>query len=250
MSKYVASRIFSSLTDPRPWALSRTLRSDNPADLNGELKGTATFVLNNTSNTPDGIRDMLYSEEGEMPGVGGSMAALRWTRKYIWRLSPSSFLTADEAGDIDITESPVEQADGEHLSVWFVKLQKPASDSQRGKEGSASEIEEAITNEVDYIFHELDIIQFDSTHADESLSANAIIQPPPPPPPPPAVEESNTKVVIARGQHLCINDHYQTVYAFRMGNDAPGRILSWSSRHMIRGPKKSQEIVNLYSRDD
>ncbi|PGH31686.1 hypothetical protein GX50_05526 [[Emmonsia] crescens] len=228
----LASRIFSSLIDPRPWVLSRTLRSDNTADLNGGLKGTASFILN-TGHTADGIREILYREEGEMPGVGGNMAGLRWARKYIWRLSPSSFLTEDAA------EPPAEQANSEHLSIWFVKLQKPGSDLERGKGTSESED----INEADYIFHELEI-QFASTCTEQlrSMAPNAIIPPP--------VEEPNTKVVIARGQHLCINDDYQTVYAFRMGEDPAGRILSWSSRHIVRGPKKSQDIVNLYSRDD
>ncbi|OAX81538.1 hypothetical protein ACJ72_04117 [Emergomyces africanus] len=244
MSKYVASRIFSSLADdPRPWVLSRTLRSDNPADLNGELRGRASFRLlnNNTRNTADGLRELLYREEGDMPGVGGGMAGaagLRWTKKYIWRLTPWPFLMEEEDS---VRELPMEQTNGGRLSVWFVKAQKPVSDSTSGAEDTM--------HEADYIFHGLDIIQFDSTDADESCSqvSNATIPSPPPPAP---VREPNTQVVIARGQHLCVNDRYQTVYAFRMGNDPPGRILSWSSRHLIRGPKKRQDIVNLYSRDD
>ncbi|KLJ07979.1 hypothetical protein EMPG_16548 [Blastomyces silverae] len=235
----LASRIFSSLSDPRPWILSRTLRSDNPADLNGELKGTASFLLNYENITDAGISGLLYTEEGEMPGAAGNnTAGLRWTRKYIWRLSPSPLLTKEK----EAASAPREQpAKGDsYLSIWFVKLQKPASDVKHGECAPGAEDR----NEPDYIFHELDI-QFDG---DEVLSTKQPGSMVPYPISPPPAEESNTRVVIARGQHLCINDDYQTVYAFRMGNGPSGRVLSWSSRHVVRGPKKNQDIVNLYSR--
>ncbi|PGH05289.1 hypothetical protein GX51_03010 [Blastomyces parvus] len=233
----LASRIFSSLSDSRPWILSRTLRSDNPADLNGELKGTAAFLLHYENITDAGTGELLYTEEGEMPGAGGHIGGLRWTRKYIWRLSSSSLLAKEAAS------APREQAkEDNRLSVWFVKLQKSTADSKHGERAPIAEAR----NEPDYMFHELGI-QLDgdealSTKQPSSMVPDAIIPPP--------VKESSTQVVIARGQHLCINDDYQTVYAFRMGNGPSGRVLSWSSRHVVRGPKKNQDIVNRYSRSD
>ncbi|KAJ5167617.1 uncharacterized protein N7482_003211 [Penicillium canariense] len=89
--------LFRSLGNSR-WALTRTLRSDNPFDLNGELRGTATFTA--LPSTAD--RDWLYSEEGDIPTTvsgGAAQAGLRWTKKYIWR--------DDDAG---------------RISVWFVKV--------------------------------------------------------------------------------------------------------------------------------
>ncbi|PGG99838.1 hypothetical protein AJ79_08390 [Helicocarpus griseus UAMH5409] len=236
-SESPASVIFRSLSDPRPWHLTRTLQSENPADLNGELKGTASFVSSTDTDT-ERVRELLYKEEGEMPGAGGGLAGLRWSRKYIWRLSTSSYLKDEPK------ERATKQENEESLSVWFVKLHKPTSDSERTKHAAQTEN----IAEADYIFHELEF-QDGSTTADGMLSSevprpfapNVIV--------PPSVQEPNTKIVVGRGRHLCINDDYLTIYAFRLGGD-PENVVSWSSRHIVRGPKKSQDIVNLYSRKD
>lgn len=94
-SRQLISSLFGSLGNSR-WSLTRVLRSDNPLDINGELRGTATF-----SALPSD-RDWLYAEEGEIPSsVGGAaaVAGLRWTKKYIWRTNESG-----------------------RISVWFVKV--------------------------------------------------------------------------------------------------------------------------------
>ena len=64
--------LFASLHS-RPWSLTRTLHSDNPMDIKGELHGTATFTpCRQTRNAQDkqdvqDEHDMVYREEGEMP---------------------------------------------------------------------------------------------------------------------------------------------------------------------------------------
>lgn len=203
--------LLSSLGSSR-WALTRTLRSDNPLDLNGELRGTATFTP--LPNTAD--RDWVYSEEGEIPSSvsgGAAQAGLRWTKKYIWR-----------------------DGDAGRISVWFVKV-APGPD------------------EADYLFHNFDFA--DATIKPEASSQgeeNAketeegkteLITPPTPP----AISttDAETTVLMARGNHLCINDMYRTAYAFRIRSET-GEVLSWASRHVVRGPKKNQDIINRYER--
>lgn len=199
--------LLSSLGNSR-WALTRTLRSDNPLDLNGELRGTATFTP--LPNTTD--RDWLYSEEGEIPTAvsgGAALPGLRWTKKYIWR-----------------------DGDAGRISVWFVKV-APGPD------------------EADYLFHNFD---FDDAtmkpegeeSEKESAEGNAELITPPTPP---AIStgDAETTVLTARGNHLCINDMYRTAYAFRIRLET-GEVLSWASRHVVRGPKKNQDIINRYER--
>lgn len=203
--------LLSSLGSSR-WALTRTLRSDNPLDLNGELRGTATFTP--LPNTAD--RDWVYSEEGEIPSSvsgGAAQAGLRWTKKYIWR-----------------------DGDAGRISVWFVKI-APGPD------------------EADYLFHNFDFA--DATIKPEVSSQGAeqgneteegkaeLITPPTPP----AITttDAGTTVLMARGNHLCINDMYRTAYAFRIQSET-GEVLSWASRHVVRGPKKNQDIINRYER--
>ncbi|KAL4802818.1 hypothetical protein BDV18DRAFT_163779 [Aspergillus unguis] len=213
-------KIFSSLTRssssaPTTWTLLRTLKSENPNDIQGDLHGSATFTYLNTtptpdvtdkSNTPTKETDLLYSESGSLPTTFGP--GLRWTKKYIWRL-------ADDK-----------------ISVWFVK-----------PESNAKGVEEA-----DYLFHEFDFEfaadprAFLESAMDEQEFVN--------PPVPPVVElpgAQKTRVIAARGNHLCIEDMYRTAYAFRVA-EGSGEVVSWASRHVVRGPKKGQDIVNMYSR--
>ncbi|KAJ5963956.1 uncharacterized protein N7479_003832 [Penicillium vulpinum] len=209
-SRQLLSTLITSLSNTR-WTLTRTLRSDNPFDLNGELRGTATFTTQPlTPSTTE--RDWLYCEEGEIPsnvGTGALPPGLRWTKKYIWRLN----------------------SDSGRVSVWFVKV--------------APGLEEA-----DYLFHDFD---FDSDSSlpleSEAVSAQKdtgeFVAPPIPPSVSTSGNETKTTVLNARGNHLCINDMYRTAYAFRINPDT-GEVLSWASRHVVRGPKKGQEIVNRY----
>ena len=210
----VSSRIFQSLaSDRRPWTLTRTLKSENPADLRGELKGVASFRAKRPETKSPCATDMLYTEEGEMP-VSGNMAGVRWTKKYIWRFTPSKEGSVNgrriqgEAGSVG--EGEVDHG----LSVWFVK---PTTE-----------------DEPDYLFHEL---PFDIS-TDSPASPHQVL--------PPVVPDKTSKVYVTRGEHLCVKDMYNTTYAFRV--DEFGEVLSWASRHVVEGPTKNQDIVNLYSR--
>ena len=210
-SRQFLTTLIRSLGNSR-WTLTRTLRSDNPLDLNGELRGTATFTaLPNTSEN-----DWLYSEEGEIPSnvsQGALPAGLRWTKKYIWRLD----------------------SDADRISVWFVKVA-------------------AGPEEADYLFHNFEFAETGNSASPSASSmdlkgesgttAEFVV-----PPPPPEVQrpESETTILAARGNHLCINDMYRTAYAFRILPET-GEVLSWASRHVVRGPKKDQEIINRYER--
>ena len=184
-------------------------------DIKGELHGTATFQpLLQRGTGPD--RDMVYREEGEMPnmpGMGMGMAGLRWSKRYIWRLSESG-----------------------KISVWFVKV-------GGGAKKTGNEEEEA-----DYLFHEFDFNSHSHhTHNQAAESAGETFVTAPIPPV--ASFAGDAAVLAARGNHLCINDMYRTAYAFRVHSET-GEVLSWSSRHMVKGPKKDQDIVNIYQREN
>ncbi|GFF60273.1 hypothetical protein IFM61392_03530 [Aspergillus lentulus] len=215
LSPNLLNGIFTSLSQPsRRWSLLRTLQSDNPRDINGELRGTASFhPLRHSSATSD-RRDVVYREEGELPNTFGP--GLRWTKKYIWR-----------------------QGDNGGISVWFVKV-KPTT-----KQPEAQEDED----EADYLFHNFDFEGqgqgqgqgqdgVETVDTKESMFVT-------PPVPPLVPSEEDTAVIMARGNHLCINDMYRTAYAFRVRPES-GEVVSWSSRHVVKGPKKNQDIVNLY----
>ncbi|KAJ5143278.1 uncharacterized protein N7515_002065 [Penicillium bovifimosum] len=210
--RQLLSTLITSLTTSR-WTLTRTLRSENPLDLTGELHGTATFTPQ-PHQTKD--RDWLYCEEGEIPSsvsasLGAAQPGLRWTKKYIWRLASGS------DGDSD--------SNSERVSVWFVKVAP-------GPE------------EADYLFHDFDFAESEQTEKGKTDPGEFVA-----PPVPPSVlsGDNGTTVLNARGNHLCINDMYRTAYAFRIREET-GEVLSWASRHVVRGPKKGQDIVNRYER--
>lgn len=206
-SRLITAALFRSLGSSR-WTLTRSLQSDNPLDLNGELRGTATFTALSNPSTSSPDREWLYSEEGEIPGttgLGAAQAGLRWTKKYIWRANEEN-----------------------QISVWFVKVAP-------GPE------------EADYLFHNFDFSNAEvPTPPEGEENQVTFISPPTPPRTSSNVE---TAVLAARGNHLCINDMYRTAYAFRVRPDT-GEVLSWASRHVVRGPKKDQEILNRYERED
>lgn len=217
-SRQLLSAIFSSLSsDSRRWSLTRTLHSDNPMDIKGELHGTATFQPLQRGTGPD--RDMVYREEGEIPnmpgmGMGMGMAGLRWSKKYIWRLSESG-----------------------KISVWFVKVGGGLKKTGNGEE------------EADYLFHEFDFNSHSHSHPHNHPTESAGETFVTAPIPPVSSIAGDTAVLAARGNHLCINDMYRTAYAFRVHSET-GEVLSWSSRHMVKGPKKDQDIVNIYQREN
>lgn len=249
--------LFTSLAgeDSRRWTLTRHLRSDNPADLNGELRGIATFQPlpgSPTTSTTGGVggsfKDLLYREEGEVPGtVVRGMAGLRWSKKYIWRLNCSDDVDdgdadATSAGDHTNLDSGNDGRAG--ISVWFVKV---AASSSSGKDGSQQQQQQH--DEADYLFHEF---EFDGeSGAADNLnpeSEDVFVAAPTPPAAPSSTTASTTTILTARGNHLCVKDMYRTAYAFSIHPET-GEVLSWASRHVVKGPKKNQEIVNWYQRE-
>lgn len=180
------------------------------------------------------FKDLLYREEGEMPGTVPGMAGLRWSKKYIWRLnSGNNDVDVTNAGDDTNLESGKDSHTG--ISVWFVKQQH---------------------DEADYLFHEF---EFDGEDASSTKSAvdtapesenseNVFVAAPTPPPAAAATTTTSTTILTARGNHLCVKDMYRTAYAFRIHPET-GEVLSWASRHVVKGPKKNQEIVNWYERE-
>lgn len=233
----------NSLPSPRKWHLRRILRSDNPADINAELTGIATFHPlhnNNNSNHDDGgkqkYKQMVYKEEGEMPSTVQGMAGLKWTKKYIWRLN-----NANNNDNTDNPENSVARSDETNgtggLSIWFVKIK---TGSERNREDHQ--------DEADYLFHEFDL----SSQQQQTTESSEIVSLEPPMPPPLKISSTlaethpETKVIHARGDHLCVKDMYYTAYSFRIVPET-GEVLSWASRHVVKGPKKNQDIINLYS---
>lgn len=114
--------------------------------------------------------------------------------------------------------------EGGKMSVWFVKV--------GGSKGSDKE-------EADYLFHEFDFKNEGAGDTDPAAGEVFVTAPVPP------AVAGDTAVLTARGNHLCINDMYRTAYAFRIRPES-GEVLSWSSRHVVKGPKKDQDIVNVY----
>ncbi|KAL1963537.1 hypothetical protein VTN77DRAFT_8118 [Rasamsonia byssochlamydoides] len=248
--------LFASLAeDSRRWTLTRHLRSDNPADINGELRGIATFqplpstpTASTNTNKSTGVgaggsfKDLLYREEGEVPGTVRGMAGLRWSKKYIWRLNDSS---VNESG----TPAGDDTKDGHDrtgISVWFVKVAPSGKDRDRQQQQQP--------DEADYLFHEFEFDDDVAANArsdlqsDKDKDAETIFVTAPTPPLPPPATAPSTTILTARGNHLCVKDMYRTAYAFRIRPET-GEVLSWASRHVVKGPKKNQEIVNLYERE-
>jgi hypothetical protein len=208
---------------PRRWTLRRTLRSDNPADITGDLCGTASFHAQkshgNAPESDDVLRDMVYREEGTMPAAIRGMAGLRWSKKYIWRLDQDTSAESDG------------YPAGGGISVWFVKI--------RSQHDRPVPVEDE-DDEADYLFHD-----FEFNVARQETEGEEFVEPPTPP----SVVPEESVVLMARGNHLCIKDMYRTAYAFRVAPDT-GEVLSWASRHVVKGPKKVQDIVNFYERED
>ncbi|KAK2754240.1 hypothetical protein FQN54_007119 [Arachnomyces sp. PD_36] len=236
------STIFRSLArNTRPWALTRKLWSENPSDLQGELKGVATFLpkppapaLNGNHNGEDvdnPITEMVYKEGGETaaPGLRG-VTGMRWTKKYIWRLAQGK---EDGAGD--------------SIEVWFVKI---TDGKPKSTPALASNKHPAADDERDYIFHELrfedrdhrasDIDDIPSEQIDFPLHLQEHI----------SSRDGDSTILTAHGHHLCINDIYQTTYSFRLrGEGSSTEVVRWASRHIVKGPKKKQVIINIYDRE-
>ncbi|PYH36871.1 uncharacterized protein BO87DRAFT_423847 [Aspergillus neoniger CBS 115656] len=227
--------LFTSLPT-KNWTLLRVLKSANPHDINGNLHGTASFTSlpDTTQDPPSPQRQLLYTETGTLPPHIGHN--LQWKKSYIWRLKPSPSTA---------TFTPTVKDD---LSVWFVKV---------GDEKVA-----------DYLFHGMEFLDNDESGSggdvdkDKDEEGEEFVSAPVPPPatiPGGEGRGKQTVVVTARGNHLCINDMYRTAYAFRVvkteddsdggdgDGDGIGEVVSWASRHVVKGPKKDQDIVNYYT---
>ncbi|PLB41583.1 uncharacterized protein BDW47DRAFT_99342 [Aspergillus candidus] len=236
-------QIFSSLRDTPRWTLHRTLKSANPQDIQGSLRGTASFTplarsnninANHTHNAnhddnqnDNNKQDILYSEEGSVPT--GPLAGLRFGKKYIWR-----FTSTPAPHGSNTNGEPTEG-----VSVWFVK---PSSTNSTAPGDTNTQKEKV---EADYLFHEFEVLDGKALSS-AILDDDTFVTPPVPPADNQNTDDTTT--VVARGNHLCINDMYRTAYAFRVGRDS-GDVLSWASRHVVRGPKKDQDIVNYYTRE-
>lgn len=173
---------------------------------------------------------MVYKEEGEMPSSVMGMAGLRWTKKYIWRLNG-----ANAAAPTEQEENP--KMGG--ISVWFVKIKSSKEKAEGGDQ-----------DEPDYLFHEFDFNYRQRRQEPENTDTTKPKFEPPTPPPLilPALRDKypETTVIQATGDHLCVKDMYYTAYSFRVVPET-GEVLSWASRHVVKGPKKNQDILNLYS---
>lgn len=243
-----ATTIFNHLArNPRPWILRRILWSENPSDLQGELKGIATFTpkpipLHPTRNSHDDagkdpnkhLNEMVYTEEGETAASGlRRVAGMRWTKKYIWRL-------AEGKSENSHTDDRIE--------VWFVKI--PDEKANSSSITTATGKDTGAGDERDYIFHNLRFDNpADGTNNAISPDMTSFREPGFP------LESISTKdedftTLTAHGHHLCINDTYQTAYSFRLkGEGSSMEVVRWASKHVVTGPKKSQVITNIYHRE-
>lgn len=163
------------------------------------------------------------------------MAGLRWTKKYIWRLNGAENAVAST------TDEQAENPEMGGISVWFVKIK---SSKERAESGDQ--------DEPDYLFHEFDF-NYRQKQSQDSVETTDTTKPnfEPPTPPPLILPElrdkyPETTVIQATGDHLCVKDMYYTAYSFRVAPET-GEVLSWASRHVVKGPKKNQDILNLYS---
>lgn len=184
---------------------------------------------------------MVYKEEGEMPSSVMGMAGLRWTKKYIWRLNGATSTDQEQQAHEEEPEENNPEMGG--ISVWFVKIKSSKEKAETGDR-----------DEPDYLFHEFDFNYRQKKLNEESAQTTTAPAKPEfePPIPPPVIlpdlrdKYPETAVIQATGDHLCIKDMYYTAYSFRVVPET-GEVLSWASRHVVRGPKKNQDILNLYS---
>ncbi|KAL9113686.1 MAG: hypothetical protein Q9227_002131 [Pyrenula ochraceoflavens] len=213
----------------RPWTLTRTLRNGGPqSPPSGWCSGIATFSLlressqkmNKISGGETRIREVLYHEKGEFemrtgPVDGSHIMKAPFEKKYIWRLEEEDARNSDKGE--------------EKLSIHFVK---PAgSSSSSGGSESGSEKGKAVSpcEEIDYLFHELSFQQ-----ASQSL---------------PEAKDS-ARILRANGDHLCVQDDYQSEYTFKVDNaeDSGLEVRSWEMSHTVKGPQKNQLIHTVFNR--
>lgn len=161
------------------WRLRRSLDSALPGFPSGTFEGTATFQPRKPTSGA-AAGELLYSEQGELKTDNGFV--LKAKRKYVYRYD----------------------ADEDKISAWFVK------EDTKQEEGN---------DEVDYLFHDLEMDSAGSTWA-------------------------------ARGEHLCQLDMYWAYYEFRLPKVVEeGRGMDvFGVRYKVKGPSKDYTSDTAYER--
>ena len=229
------------------WKLERHLSSSDVTEPSGECHGISTFAPRPLSKIPDTVADnhngadeMLYHEEGKFymrnhPSGGTAAPYMTFSRRYVWRMSfdhrdnsTTSARCVDRESWSDVLDemSSVATVPGRSdnmklysrpvISLWFTK---PG------------------TTELDYLFHHLDI-QLQTTERQDSNPRRGKV------------------MVHARGSHLCVQDQYETEYAFIMEEDedyevetsSQFQLVEWKTVHTVKGPKKDQRIETKFLR--
>ena len=196
----------------RPWVLTRTLRSNHPSQPSGTCTGVATFVSLCSS-------DQDTHNDGRTK-IQDMLYAESGTFEMKTDLSGTNVLKAPfEKKYIWRLHTP--EVGEEKLSIFFVKQSHGKPDLEAGTDTQR--------HEVDYLFHTLllDI-------ADKSLS------------------EATHYDVRARGDHLCVQDNYQSEYLFTIDREDGHfpAVQSWNMRHTVMGPKKDQVIDTMFTKGD
>lgn len=175
-------------------------------DIKGEIRGTATFTpCKQTKDTANTDAQETPDEQTLVYCEEGEMPASVMGMAGLRWTKRYIWRLAD------------------NMSVWFAKADR---------------------DEADYLFHEFDFEnQKQSGPTATTTNPDTVMVTAPTPPVVANVRESS--ILVARGNHLCINDMYRTAYAFRVLAET-GEVISWSSRHVVKGPKKDQDIVNIY----
>ncbi|KAI1613890.1 hypothetical protein EDD37DRAFT_479973 [Exophiala viscosa] len=194
----ITARLFETLHGT--WVLHRSLQSANAAEPSGRCTGKATFtrrqpspVIDDSGKLQLADDELLYHEQGE------------------FELTPSI-----SNQDANFPKFPfsrkyiwrLQRTEGVHkISVWFTK---PG------------------TNEIDYLFHNVDIAPFG-----EDVST-----------------QSHDIALHGSGGHVCVHDFYSSLYTFNVTPKSPESITltSWSMTHEVRGPKKDQTIETTFTR--
>ncbi len=92
------------------------------------------------------------------------------------------------------------------------------------------------TEQLDYLFHEL------------SMDIETLARPK-------LGQDELRTVVRAHGSHLCVEDQYETDYAFALKwddtsqRDATALLEQWTTLHTVKGPKKTQRIETTFTKD-
>lgn len=197
------------------WALSRVLNSHNPTDPSGTVSGTAKF-------TP------LHSRAGNSAVHGGQDHDDAGLQDLLYT-EEGSMTLANDGPTMRFTRK----------YIWRLACSSPQSvrrsaGQQPNPESKLSVwfVKPGTDQELDYLFHELS--------AEERVSQNG---------------EGKGTLLIAEGDHLCVEDMYETSYSFDIDPETLGEhgaegqlVREWQVVHIVKGPKKEQRIESWYKR--